>query len=472
MDPPGRGDSRVLKSGVIVVQPQVETPRISPDPSAGPFVDKVRVTMSCATPRSAIYYTTDGSDAVTSDTRSLYDGPFFMYGLYPESNSVKAVAEAAHMSPSPEASATFVVKKQACTPSIDLQQGAYIVGRPVTIACHGGESADVYYSILSDGESADDGGHSKGTLYQGPFQLQDEGNVTIAAIAMADSLVSSPPVVSPQVTIEPEPTCAANEYEHGAGVDSSSSAIVSWDAADRLCRACPAGGASVPGSKGIMSCRAKEGYVGPAGGPFRACEVGTYRSEGHSDCRKCPRFSTTRQAGAPSRQACISQPGYEAQGPATAEIFVACPIGWFSTGVGEKCQKCPEGGTTRKEASIGYGMCLAEPGYTNRHGWPNGPFDICGVGMYKSTVGPHPCKLCPFCSTTETIGATSVKMCVADIGCEGKGFGWGIGFTKCKNGSFKKSKGNGDCKPCDPGQTEGCGGVFPPPGQLPPVESR
>ena len=39
------------------------------------------------------------------------------------------------------------------------------------------------------------------------------------------------------------------------------------------------------------------------------------------------------------------------------------------------------------QASIGYGMCLAEPGYTNRHGWPNGPFDICGVGMYKSTVG-------------------------------------------------------------------------------------
>jgi len=219
MDPPVRGDSRVLKSGVIVVQPQVATPRISPDPSAGPFVDKVRVTMSCATPLSSIYYTTDGSDANTSDTRTLYDGPFFMYGLYPDINSVKAVAEAAHMSPSAEASATFVVKKQACTPSIDLQQGSYIVGMPVTIQCHGGEPADVYYSILFNGEAVDESEREQGTLYDGPFTLNDEGNVTIAAIAMADDLVSSPPVVSPQVCIEPEPTCAADEYELGAGSD-------------------------------------------------------------------------------------------------------------------------------------------------------------------------------------------------------------------------------------------------------------
>jgi len=50
-------------------------------------------------------------------------------------------------------------------------------------------------------------------------------------------------------------------------------------------------------------------------------------------------------------------------------------------------------------------------------------------------------------------------MCVADIGCEGKGFGWGIGFTKCKTGSFKISKGNGDCEPCKGGATD-CGGVY------------
>ena len=47
--------------------------------------------------------------------------------------------------------------------------------------------------------------------------------------------------------------------------------------------------------------------MGPAGGAFSACRVGTYRSEGHSDCRDCPKFSTTQQAGAPSREACVSQ---------------------------------------------------------------------------------------------------------------------------------------------------------------------
>jgi len=39
------------------------------------------------------------------------------------------------------------------------------------------------------------------------------------------------------------------------------------------------------------------------------------------------------------------------------------------------------------QATIGYDECLAKPGYTNRHGWPQGPFEICGLGMYKSTVG-------------------------------------------------------------------------------------
>ena len=33
--------------------------------------------------------------------------------------------------------------------------------------------------------------------------------------------------------------------------------------------------------------------------------------------------------------------------------------------------------------------------------------------------------------------------------CFAKGFGWGLGFTKCKSGTFKPSVGNGDCPPCD-----------------------
>jgi hypothetical protein len=78
--------------------------------------------------------------------------------------------------------------------------------------------------------------------------------------------------------------------------------------------------------------------------------------------------------------------------------------------------------------------------------------------MYKSMSGPKVCKLCPFCGTTLEPGATSKKMCVADIGCEGKGFGWGIGFTKCKTGSFKISKGNGDCPPCPKGENVTGGG--------------
>ena len=58
---------------------------------------------------------------------------------------------------------------------------------------------------------------------------------------------------------------------------------------------------------------------------------------------------------------------------------------------------------------------------------------MCARTHTHTRAGPHPCKLCPFCSTTETIGSTSVKMCVADIGCEGRGFGWGVGFTKCES---------------------------------------
>lgn len=218
---------------------------------------------------------------------------------------------------------------------------------------------------------------------------------------------------------------------------------------------------SLPQSKGIFSCKADVGYTGPDGGPFEPCPVGSYKDSTGSagKCQACPELSSTLSSASGSALDCKAEPG--AEGP-DGGPFRQCPVGTWSDKMGMvKCIPCPPGGTTLSPGKHKYEDCIALPGWTNEKDWSQGPFKKCAVGSYKSLYGPYPCKLCPFCSTTEEEGATKIKLCVADIGCEGKGFGWELGFTKCKHGFFKKTVGNGDCPPCQPGQKDAaCGGVF------------
>jgi len=96
MKAPEMGDSRVATSGLILVQPQVEAPTLTPD-MEGPYKDSVDVYIACETAGATIYYTTDGSEP--SEGSRVYD-PTKPVTLYQTDKVVKAIAFAPHMAAS------------------------------------------------------------------------------------------------------------------------------------------------------------------------------------------------------------------------------------------------------------------------------------------------------------------------------------------------------------------------------------
>jgi len=460
MNPPDMGDSPVVPTGVFTVQPQVDTPQILPAGAESPFKDSVEVRLLCDTPGAQVRFTTDGSDP-TSESALVYSGPFIMSNLSPAKNVVRVVAFKAHMAQSVEVTEDYVIKPGACTPSFDVQEGVYVQGLEVHISCpvlHHGVPGKVYYEIVP----ADDEGKEPDETsreYTGVIYMDEVGNQTIRAVTLGHHVLASAVIQSPFYAIKPDPVCDADEYEPHTG---NGTQEVEFDIFDRNCDPCPTGGTSPRHSKGRLACVAQKGYTGPAGGPFVMCPLGHYKDfTGQGACVLCPPRSSTEFPGGDDVTSCRALPGSE--GP-DGGPFQTCPEDTYSEVMGMvHCLQCPEGGTTRGEVGdFSSRKCVALPGWTNKNDWTEGPFVKCGFGQYKSVYGPHPCKDCPFCSTTVDKASASPRQCVADIGCEGKGFGWGLGFTKCKSGTFKPSVGNGDCPPCDAStaDADSCGGAF------------
>ena len=86
---------------VINAQPQVATPTFSP--IAGTYVGSQSVTISCSTPSSTIYYTTDGSTPTTGSP--VYSSPVAVVS----SETLQAIATAAGYSQSNVGSAAYVI---------------------------------------------------------------------------------------------------------------------------------------------------------------------------------------------------------------------------------------------------------------------------------------------------------------------------------------------------------------------------
>jgi len=468
-DAPDMGDSFVAESGVYTVQPQVDAPLIVPDPALGPFTNEVRVAIHCDTQFAEIHYTTDGSDpAARESTSQVYTGPFIMSNLSPEINMVRAVAIKPHMAMSPEATRDYVVKPEACVPHFHRDEGAYVEGVEVVVTCpvhHHGIPGKVHFIMVPSDDVTSEPNETS-PVYESPIEMDVVGNITLRAVAMGPHVMASPVIQSPWYAIMPDPACDPDWYEPHTGNGTSE---IEWDIFDRKCLPCPEGGTSPFHSKARYSCVAKKGWVGPPGGPFTRCPYNTYKdTDGDGECTSCPEHSGTEVDGGADITVCRSLPGSE--GP-DGGPFQLCPEGTFSNVFGAiKCTSCQPGGTTRGLVGEKFNKnCIAKPGYTNSLSWEEGPFVACPIGRYKTDYGPEPCKACPFCSTTEQVGASSAKQCVADIGCEGKGFGWGIGFTKCKTGTFKPNVGNGMCPPCP---TDGSSDVISCGGAVEPESSR
>jgi hypothetical protein len=417
MKPADMGDSFVVSTGVFTVQPQVETPVILPGSAGSPFKDLVEVKFQCNTEGAEFRFTTDGSDP-SLDTALVYSGPFIMNNLAPAKNVVRVVALMAHMAKSVEVTTEYVIKPAACTPSFDIHAGIYVEGLEVHISCpltalHHGIPGTVYYVIVPI-DDEDTQPNETSLVYDQVIYMDDVGNQTIKAIALGPHVLPSPVIASPYYAIVPDPICHRDEYEPHSGSENSTHEV-EFDIFDRNCEPCPTGGTSPRHSKGEKACIAKKGHTGPPGGPFTMCPHGHYKDfigewpvePEHSDnnflfrharqdmalCTPCPAHSSTEVPGGDDITSCHALPGSE--GP-DGGPFQLCPTDTYSDVMGMvTCRGCPEGGTTRGDrGSLTDRTCVALPGWTNENEWNEGPFVKCGIGLYKTVYGPHPCKVC------------------------------------------------------------------------------
>jgi hypothetical protein len=108
-------------------------------PAAGTYTSTQSVTLTDATPGTAIYYTTDGSNPTTAS--KLFTGAIAVSA----STTVQAVAIAAGYSLSGVASAIYTITPPAATPTFSIAAGTYTSTQSVTLA-DATVGATIYYT--------------------------------------------------------------------------------------------------------------------------------------------------------------------------------------------------------------------------------------------------------------------------------------------------------------------------------------
>jgi len=159
----------------------VETPTMSP--SGGNYTSDQALTIGCATPGAAIYYTTDGT---TPTTRSaLYVVPIAVAGNG-TNVTIRAIAVKAGMTDSSVASASYVISySQVAQPTISPSGGSYTSDQSVALSC-ATPGAAIHFT--TDGTMPSAGSQ----LYGGPLLVAGHGtNMTIRAIATKAGMENS-----------------------------------------------------------------------------------------------------------------------------------------------------------------------------------------------------------------------------------------------------------------------------------------
>jgi len=145
--------------------PKVAKPAIDPDGAS--FIGSVDVTISCDTPLTQIYYTTNGADPDQTDT--VYSGPIRIENT----TTIKARAFRNGMEQSEIAVAEFY-KTQVADPVLAPAGGTFEGSVSVTISC-ATDGAVIYYT--TDGSDPTEGS----TAYAGPLELTETTTVKARA---------------------------------------------------------------------------------------------------------------------------------------------------------------------------------------------------------------------------------------------------------------------------------------------------
>ncbi len=199
---------RYLPSVDVTVSPSAAAPPTF-NPVAGTYTSVQSVTLTDATPRATIFYTTDGRTTPTANS-TAYTGPIPVSA----SETIQAIAQAPGLASSVVASASYVIQlPRTATPVLSLSTGTYSSTQSLTITDATPEAA-IFYTL--DGSTPTAGSN----LYSGPLIVSL--SETVQAIAVA-SAFSPSAIASGVYRISPSPgdftlsaTLASLTIPHGS----------------------------------------------------------------------------------------------------------------------------------------------------------------------------------------------------------------------------------------------------------------
>lgn len=166
--------------------PKAEIPIISPPGSysVGGVNGSVTVSLACATPGAAIYYTMD--DTVPTANSTKYEGPFILAPSLSTSIVVQAIALAAGYDTSDPARSWWAITPYSATPTVSPASGSYENSVPVTITCSD-PYATIWYSTGDGSRIPRDGSYGSS-----PVTFTLDANCTVRAITERSGFAPSP----------------------------------------------------------------------------------------------------------------------------------------------------------------------------------------------------------------------------------------------------------------------------------------
>ncbi|QJE97067.1 chitobiase/beta-hexosaminidase C-terminal domain-containing protein [Luteolibacter luteus] len=161
-------------------------------PAAGTYGSAQQVTITCSTKNSSIFYTLDGSVPTISSTR--YTGPIPVSA----SRTVKALATAAGLDPSPVVTAEYRIVNQVEQPVISPNGGLFSTPQPVTLTTTT-PGATIYYTLDGSTPTASSTAYTAPVLISTTSTLKavgirsgyDDSQVAMASFGIGEAYIAS-----------------------------------------------------------------------------------------------------------------------------------------------------------------------------------------------------------------------------------------------------------------------------------------